>query len=250
VAPARRVREGLSAFAGASAVLFAAGAAAAIGWSKSMPALCGGPLTAWLPLPGQTWAGAAASFLAMWAVMMIPMMMPSLAPALWRYRQAVADAGAARWAPLTAIAGAGYFVVWALLGLAVYPLGVLFSEAGTPRFAAGAVVLGAGLVQLSAWKRKHLVCCREGTDCCAELPADAPAAWLHGMHLGVRCVLCCGNVMAILLVAGVMDLVPMAAVAAAITLERLVPAGVRVAQGIGVVIVGAGLFLLARAAGW
>jgi predicted metal-binding membrane protein len=82
------------------------------------------------------------------------------------------------------------------------------------------------------------------------LPADAPAAWLHGMHLGVRCVLCCGNVMAILLVAGVMDLVPMAAVAAAITLERLVPAGVRVAQGIGVVIVGAGLFLLARAAGW
>jgi len=38
-------------------------------------------------------------------------------------------------------------------------------------------------------------------------------------------------------------------VAAAITLERLAPAGERVARAIGVVIVGAGLFLIARATG-
>jgi len=55
--------------------------------------------------------------------------------------------------------------------------------------------------------------------------------------------------MAILLVIGVMDLGTMAFVAAAITVERLAPAGERVARAIGAVIVGAGLFLIARGAG-
>jgi predicted metal-binding membrane protein len=55
--------------------------------------------------------------------------------------------------------------------------------------------------------------------------------------------------MAILLVIGVMDLRAMAIVAAAITAERLAPAGERVARGVGAVGVGAGLLLIARAAG-
>ncbi|TMB15723.1 MAG: DUF2182 domain-containing protein [Deltaproteobacteria bacterium] len=53
----------------------------------------------------------------------------------------------------------------------------------------------------------------------------------------------------VLLVIGVMDLRAMAVVAAAITVERLAPAGERVARAIGAVVVGAGLFLIARAAG-
>ena len=44
----------------------------------------------WMPMPGQTWAGAAASFVGMWVVMMVPMMLPSLTPMLWRYRQVLA----------------------------------------------------------------------------------------------------------------------------------------------------------------
>ena len=55
--------------------------------------------------------------------------------------------------------------------------------------------------------------------------------------------------MAILLVVGVMDLRVMAVVAAAITVERLAPAGERVARATGAVVIGAGLFLIARAAG-
>jgi predicted metal-binding membrane protein len=51
--------------------------------------------------------------------------------------------------------------------------------------------------------------------------------------------------MAILLAVGMMDLRAMAAVTAAITIERLAPAGERAANAIGAVIVGAGLFLLA-----
>jgi predicted metal-binding membrane protein len=53
--------------------------------------------------------------------------------------------------------------------------------------------------------------------------------------------------MAILLVIGVMDLRAMAAVAAAITVERLAPAAERVARATGVVVVGAGLFLIGNA---
>jgi predicted metal-binding membrane protein len=55
--------------------------------------------------------------------------------------------------------------------------------------------------------------------------------------------------MAILLVIGVMDLRAMAVMAAAITVERLAPSGERAARAIGAVVVGAGLFLIARAAG-
>ena len=50
--------------------------------------------------------------------------------------------------------------------------------------------------------------------------------------------------MALLLVLGVMDLRAMAVVAAAITLERLAPAGQRVERVLGAVLVGVGLFML------
>jgi predicted metal-binding membrane protein len=55
--------------------------------------------------------------------------------------------------------------------------------------------------------------------------------------------------MMILLVIGVMDLRAMAAVAAAITLERLASAGEHMARVIGCGIVGTGLLLMSRAAG-
>ena len=55
--------------------------------------------------------------------------------------------------------------------------------------------------------------------------------------------------MAILLVIGVIDLRAMAVVAAAITAERLAPAGGRVARATGAVAIGARLFLIAQPAG-
>src|SRR3712207_5336149 len=73
---------------------------------------------------GQTWPGAAASFLGMWVVMMVAMMLPSLVPMLWRYRQAVARTGETRLAWLTALVGVGYFFVWTVFGMAAFPLGV------------------------------------------------------------------------------------------------------------------------------
>jgi predicted metal-binding membrane protein len=55
--------------------------------------------------------------------------------------------------------------------------------------------------------------------------------------------------MAILLVIGVMNIRAMVILAAFITVERIAPAGLRVVWVIGAVVVGAGLFLIVRAAG-
>src|SRR5439155_910586 len=87
-----------------------------------------------------------------------------------------------------------------------------------------------------------------GADAVALPPGRRPDR-RHGLRLGLHCSHCCAALMVILLVIGVMDLRAMAVVAAAITLERLAPAGERVAGAIGAVVVGAGLTLIARAAG-
>ena len=255
------------AFFGVSALLFAASAALTIVWCASMPAMHGMPMPggwtmsmAWMRMPGQTWPGAAASFLGMWIVMMVAMMLPSLVPMLWRYRQSlgiVGRTGETRLGRLTTLVGMGYFFVWTVLGLIAFPVGVALAAVAMQQpalaravpIAVGMVVLGAGALQLTAWKARHLACCRESPGRGRTLPADAGTAWRHGLRLGIHCTYCCAGLTAILLVIGVMDLRAMAVVAAAITAERLAPAGERVARAIGAVVVGAGLFLIARAAG-
>jgi predicted metal-binding membrane protein len=193
----------------------------------------------------------------MWVVMMMAMMLPSLAPILWRYRQAVGSTGGTRLGRLTALLGVGYFFVWAVFGMAAFALGVALTtiEMQQPALAravplvVGVVVLIAGAFQLTAWKARHLASCREAPGRGRTLPADAGTAWRHGLRLGLHCSHCCAGLMAILLVIGVIDLRAMAVVAAAITIERLTPVGERVARATGAVVVGAGLFLIARAAG-
>jgi len=243
------------AFFGISALLFAASATLTIAWCTSMSSMGRMPMPggwtmsmAWMRMPGQTWAAAAASFLGMWVVMMVAMMLPSLVPMLWRYRQ---DVGSG----LTAVVGAGYFFVWTMIGAAVFPLGIALAamEMQQPAVAravptaAGVVVVMAGAIQFTAWKARHLACCREIPE--RTLPARVRTAWRDGLRLGLHCGFCCAGATAILLVIGVMDLRAMAAVAAAITAERLAPAGERVARAIGTVVIVAGLLLTARAIG-
>jgi predicted metal-binding membrane protein len=208
-------------------------------------------------MPGQTWFGAAASFLGMWDVMMVAMMLPSLLPMLWRYRQAVGRTRETHLGGLTALVGAAYFFVWTVFGMAAYPLGVALAAiemqlpalARSAPIAVGVVVLFAGVLQFTPWKARHLTCCREAPGRSRTLPADAGAAWRHGLRLGLHCGYCCAGLIAVLLVIGVMDVRAMALVSAAITLERLAPSGERMARTIGAVVVAAGLFLIARAAG-
>ena len=249
---------------GVCALLFAASAAVTIVWCTSMSAMGEMPMPggwtmsmAWMRMPGQTWPGVAASFLVMWVVMMVAMMLPSLVPMLRRYREAVGRTGETRLGRLTVLVGVGYFFVWTVFGMAAFPLGVALAAvemqepdlAGAVPIVVGVVVLAAGFLQFTPWKAHHLAYCREAPACGGTLRADAGTARRHGLCLGLHCSRCCFGLMAILLVIGVMDLRVMAVVAAAITVERLAPAGERVARAIGAVTVGVGLFLIAQAAG-
>jgi predicted metal-binding membrane protein len=252
------------AFLGVSALLFAASAAVTVVSCTSMSAMGGMPMPggwtmsmAWMRMPGQTWLGAAASFLGMWVVMMVAMMLPSLVPMLWRYRQAVGRAGETHLGRLTAVVAVGYFFVWTMAGMATFPLGAALaalemqqpSLARAVPVAAGVVVLSAGILQLTTWKTRHLVCCREAPGRTRTLPADARTAWRHGVRLGLHCTQCCAGLTVVLLALGVMDLRAMAVVAAAVTVERLAPAAEHAARTVGVAMVGGGLLLTARAAG-
>jgi len=249
-----------SLFAGACALTFVASVAVTIAWSSSMSAADGMPMPggwtmsmAWMRMPDQSWAGAAATFVGMWVAMMPAMMLPSLAPVLWRYRQALA--AQARSGLLVVPMGAGYFAVWAMFGAALYPFGVALAQAqmrsdmlarAVP-LAAGATVFVAGALQLTRWKARQLACCRDARQSAATWPADASGAWRRGLSLGMRCCACCACPTAILLALGVMDPGAMAIVTAAITFERLAPAGDRAARAIGVVAMAIGLALIARA---
>jgi predicted metal-binding membrane protein len=255
------------AFVGTSALLFAASTAVTIVWCGPMS---DGPMSSmhdmpmpggwsmsmmWMRMPGQTWPGSAATFLGMWLVMMIAMMLPSLLPMLWRYRRAVAGMSSGPLGALTVLVGVGYFGVWTLFGAIAFAIGtaVTMLEMQSPALASvvpaaiGAIVLIAGALQFSAWKAHHLACCRGSVGCCDALPADVHTAWRHGVRLGLHCVHCCLGLTTMLLVIGVMDLCAMAVITAAISVERLAPGGARAARVIGVVVMAAGAFLLMRA---
>jgi len=255
-------RSDRAAFFGVAALLFAASVAAAIACGAAMAAMGELPMSGgwtlssmWTRMCGESWLHATASFLTMWAVMMMAMMLPAVMPMLWRCRLAFGRTTASAANRLTALTGAGYFLVWIVLGAAIFPLGAALAAiemrepvlARATPLAAGVVVLIAGLVQLTTWKADHLACCRELPG--HSLTADAATALRLGLRLGLHCSACSAGLTAMLLVLGIMDLRVMTIVTAAIMLERLLPAGQEIARAIGAVICAAGLLMIVRAAG-
>ena len=101
---------------------------------------------------------------------------------LWRYREAVGRRqGETRLNRLTALVGVGYFFVWTVFGMAAFPLGVALAAvemqqpalARAVPIAVGVVVLIRRLLQFTAWKARHLACCREAPGRGRTLSADA-----------------------------------------------------------------------------
>ncbi len=215
------------------------------GWTMSM---------AWMRMSGQSWFAAAASFMGMWVVMMVAMMLPALVPMLSGYRRSRHDLSPHDVDWSTTLVGLGYFFVWTAWGVLVYPLGVTLAAtvmswpvlAHDMPIAAGLVLLTAGALQLSGWKTRQLQHCRNTIGCCA-LSSDGRRPFRFGVHLGTHCSRCCSGFMLILFVGGVMDLRVMALVAAAINVERLAPKPARAARIVGAVILTAGVVILLRA---
>jgi predicted metal-binding membrane protein len=216
------------------------------GWTMSMM---------WMRAPGQTWLGAAASFVGMWIVMMAPMMAPSFTPVLWRYAQAARGVGERGVGRLTALVAAAYLFVWAAMGAVVFPLGAALLAiamhepllAHAQPVAVGVALMIAGALQFTSWKAQQLALCRQTPGHGDTVPVHLGAVLRYGLCVGLRCTSSCAGLTAVMLLLGFMDVRVIIVVASAITAERLAPAGVAVARAVGGVVIGGGLYLTAVA---
>ena len=188
-------------------------------------------------------------FLGIWVTMMAAMMLPSVAPMVLAY----ARVGRARptSAP-TAVFVAGYFAAWTAYGLFAYGLfrlvdavdmGVLAWDRAGPYVAGGAIV-AAGLCQLTSIKDVCLRHCRTPVHFLAHGWRDGPFGAVRvGFTHGLYCVGCCWGLMLVLFSLGVMSLVWMAAIAAVIFAEKVLPYGERLTRVIGVAFVALGFWI-------
>jgi predicted metal-binding membrane protein len=186
---------------------------------------------------------------AMWAVMMAGMMMPSALPLLMLFAAARTGRDKGGVPVATLMFGFGYLVVWTAFsaGAALAQWGLhqaaLLSEAmkSSNAYLSGAILIAAGIYQLTPWKSRCLSQCRSPLGFLMTNWRDgATGALRMGLRHGTWCLGCCWAVMCVLFVVGVMNLVWVAALAAFVLIEKLGPAGAVVARvaGAGMVVLG------------
>jgi predicted metal-binding membrane protein len=191
----------------------------------------------------------AAIVFAMWWLMMIAMMVPSAAPAVLLYAALHRERGAR--APLEFLAG--YLVIWAGFSLAATVFQGLLAAGGqisamymnlASIYLASAVLIGAGLYQLSPVKAACLAHCRGPVDALTRhRRTGRAAAFRMGLVHGRYCLGCCWALMALLFVGGVMNIWWIAAIALYVAVEKLAPGGRRVSLIASGVLIAAGMAL-------
>jgi predicted metal-binding membrane protein len=190
-------------------------------------------------------------FLVTWVVMMIAMMFPAVAPMVLAHAAVVRSRGEGI-VPTVAFV-AGYLVVWSAAGLLpLAGLQILNSSFGMsisgwlPRIG-GAVVVLAGIYQLTPLKNVCLKACRSpiGFIMTHDFGGGAVSAVKVGAAHGLYCLGCCWTLMAVLAVLGLMNVVWMAAFAVLFFLEKNWRSGVPLSRAVGLVCILGGLFVIA-----
>jgi predicted metal-binding membrane protein len=194
---------------------------------------------------------------AMWAAMMVAMMLPSATPLLLFYargvRQSAATASLAS-RQVYALA-AGYLVVWTIFSLGATALqrlmaGLLLMSpmmvVTSPRAGALLLIL-AGAYQLTPLKQSCLGACRSPlVFVMSRTRAGVAGAFRMGCEHGALCVGCCWALMLLLFVGGVMNLTVIAALTALVAFEKLAPFGTLGARICGGALIAAGGWMLVR----
>ena len=179
-------------------------------------------------------------FLVTWVVMMVAMMFPATVPMVLTHARVVRSRGEGSLPTIAFVLG--YLVIWAAAGLV--PLAVIqligSSVVGPlsgwlPR-AGGAVILLAGIYQLTPLKSACLSHCRSplGFILTHDFGGGSPAAVRAGTSHGLYCLGCCWALMAVLAVLGLMNLAWMAAFAVIFFLEKNWSRGVMLSRIVGV----------------
>ena len=193
---------------------------------------------------------------AMWAVMMIGMMLPSVAPALFLYASVIRKSPEGQSVtPRVYTFAAGYLTVWVLFSVFATVLQValhhwlLLSTMMEPRvqwFGAVLLMLG-GLYQLTPFKRSCLESCRSPVLFITQhWKAGLLGSCKMGLAYGWFCLGCCWALMLLLFVGGVMNLWCIGALTVFVLIEKLAPFGVQGGRLSGALIFLLGLWILVR----
>jgi predicted metal-binding membrane protein len=191
---------------------------------------------------------------AMWAIMMVAMMVPSATPVLLLYQRMVAGREpSAPPVPMTVFFLAGYVLAWTLfsavatlLQWALHAAALMspLMEVQSRRVGAAILIL-AGLYQCTPLKQACLRHCRSPLSFLLNSWRKGKAgALLMGMEHGLYCTGCCWLLMAILFVVGVMNLAWVAAITLFVLVEKLAPQGERVARVSGALLLAWGVWLI------
>ena len=190
----------------------------------------------------------------MWTVMMIAMMTPSASPMVFmfakidRQRQTQRNPIATSWVFL-----AGYLVIWAAFSaVAVLAQWGLHSAAllspmmvSTSALLGGSLLVAAGVFQLTSLKHACLHQCRTPLGfLISEWRNGYQGAFVMGLKHGYFCTGCCWALMALLFVAGVMNLLWVAAIAGFVLVEKIAPAGHWLGKAAGILMIGWGGWML------
>ena len=205
--------------------------------------------------PPDAWNLAVAiAVFAMWAIMMIGMMLPSAAPMILLY------AAILRRRPeppavlgYTAVFLSGYIVTWTAFSAAATGLQWWFASlrlvspmmTSTSEALNGGILVAAGIYQWLPFKTACLHHCRSPAEFIARhnRPGIAGAFYM-GLHHGVYCIGCCWMLMLLLFVGGVMNLLWIALLAAFVLIEKLLPRGRQFGRIAGIVMLVAGIVLI------
>lgn len=189
----------------------------------------------------------------MWTVMQIAMMTPSAAPMVLTY----AKINRQRQDQLTPVLGTavfylGYILVWMVFsataalaqgGLHAATLLSPMMETTSPVLG-GIILIAAGVFQFTPLKHACLSQCRTPLGFfMTEWREGRSGALVMGARHGAFCVGCCWLIMALLFVAGVMNLLWIAVIAAYVLAEKLLPGGHKVSWGIGMLMIGWGVWM-------
>jgi predicted metal-binding membrane protein len=205
-------------------------------------------------MTGAGWSVAAfASFLVAWAVMMAAMMFPAAAPMLLLFRTMTTQrqAGTGGFAP-TWVCAAGYLLVWTVVGALTWLLVQVLSDvagrlevterAAWAPIAMGAVLIGAGLYQVTPLKQVCLDHCRSPLAFVMQHWRSGYGGALQmGIIHGLYCLGCCWALFAVLVAAGIMSLAWMLLLTLVVFAEKVLLGGQRTSQVVGCVFVVWGL---------
>jgi predicted metal-binding membrane protein len=243
-------------------VVYGLAATAALAWAYQIYLAWGmehmSPSMAALMPNMQEWRGWDLFLLfAMWAVMMVAMMVPSVAPTILAFA-AINRKRREQDSPFapTGVFVAGYLAAWAAFSLAAtmaqwgLHAASLVSSAmvATSPLLGGALLVATGIFQWTRLKEACLARCRSPvgfilTHWRDGLAGSFRVGFLHGSY----CVGCCALLMALLFVNGVMNIWWMAVLTAFVLVERLVPASRLTGRVVGLLLFGWGLWMLRAA---